>query len=62
MGACNRRAKKTGWVLTQASHLYVYVNHRIIKKGGVGAYTEMGTYSREYGTCNIVGYLVVIEM
>ncbi len=28
---------------------HIYVNHRIIKKGGVGAYTKMCAYSREYG-------------
>ncbi len=28
---------------------HIYVNHRITKKGGVGAYMEMVTYSREYG-------------
>ncbi len=27
---------------------HLYVNHRIFKRG-VGAYTEMGAYSREYG-------------
>ncbi len=28
---------------------HMYMNHKIIKRG-VGAYTEMGAYSREYST------------
>ncbi len=29
---------------------HIHTDHRIIKKTGVGAYTEMGAYSGEYGT------------
>ncbi len=48
MGACNRRPKNgvgayTGKPVFMLTH--ICLNHRIIKKGGVGA------YSREYSTC-----------
>ncbi len=41
---------------------HIYVNHRpgIIKRG-VGTYTEMGAYSKEYGSINVLHGLLLLK-
>ncbi len=51
-------SQKTGvGVYTEKQFVRIYTDHRIINKWGVGAYTDLGAYSGEYGIISMCTHM-----